>query len=108
MQKGVNDTKYSFISVPVENRVHVWIVTACVYLKFLCDLCQYSGVDINKEMTRYRVGLASSPISGFMVTYNKHTLGLEDLGTLEEQNWLNDQVRKEDPGVLSCQCRNSL
>lgn len=47
-------------------------------------------------MTRYRVGLASAPIAGFMVTYNKHTLGLEDLGTLEEQNWLNDQVRKEE------------
>uniref|UniRef100_A0A668VEQ3 Ubiquitin-like protease family profile domain-containing protein n=1 Tax=Oreochromis aureus TaxID=47969 RepID=A0A668VEQ3_OREAU len=28
----------------------------------------------------------------FMVTYNKHTLRLEDLGTLEEQNWLNDQI----------------
>ena len=28
-----------------------------------------------------------------MVTYNKHTLSLEDLGTLEEQNWVNDQVR---------------
>lgn len=47
-------------------------------------------------MTRYRVGLASAPISGFMVTYNKHTLGLEDLGTLEEQNWLNDQVRRHE------------
>lgn len=51
-------------------------------------------MDVKKEMTRYRVGLASAPIAGFMVTYNKHTLGLEDLGTLEEQNWLNDQVRK--------------
>lgn len=46
-------------------------------------------------MTRYRAGLASAPISGFMVMYNKHTLSLEDLGTLEEQNWLNDQVRKK-------------
>uniref|UniRef100_A0A8C4ISQ5 Ubiquitin-like protease family profile domain-containing protein n=1 Tax=Dicentrarchus labrax TaxID=13489 RepID=A0A8C4ISQ5_DICLA len=50
------------------------------------------GVDIKREMTRYRAGLASAPIAGFMVTYNKHTLGLEDLGTLEEQNWLNDQI----------------
>lgn len=55
----------------------------------------FSGVDIKKEMTRYRAGLASAPIAGFMVTYNKHTLGLEDLGTLEEQNWLNDQVKKD-------------
>lgn len=50
------------------------------------------SLDIKKEMTRYRAGLASVPIAGFMVTYNKHTLGLEDLSTLEEQNWLNDQI----------------
>lgn len=56
-------------------------------------------MDIKKEMTRYRVGLASAPISGFMVTYNKHTLGLDDLGTLEEQNWLNDQVGKDKVNV---------
>ncbi|XP_069579490.1 uncharacterized protein [Brachyistius frenatus] len=51
-----------------------------------------SGLDIKGEMTRYRAGLASAPIAGFMVMYNKHTLSLEDLGTLEEQNWLNDQI----------------
>ncbi|XP_068563707.1 uncharacterized protein [Cebidichthys violaceus] len=50
------------------------------------------GLDIKREMARYRTGLASAPIAGFMVSYNKHTLGLEDLGTLEEQNWLNDQI----------------
>uniref|UniRef100_A0AAQ4RSN9 Ubiquitin-like protease family profile domain-containing protein n=1 Tax=Gasterosteus aculeatus aculeatus TaxID=481459 RepID=A0AAQ4RSN9_GASAC len=50
-------------------------------------------LDIKRKMTRYRAGLASAPIAGFMVSYNKHTLGLEDLGTLEEQNWLNDQVK---------------
>lgn len=63
----------------------------------------FSGVDIKKEMSRYRAGLASAPIAGFMVTYNKHTLGLEDLGTLEEQNWLNDQVKK---GKALCSFRN--
>lgn len=47
-------------------------------------------------MTRYRAGLASAPIACFTVTYNKHNLGLEDLSTLEEQNWLNDQVGKEE------------
>ncbi|KAM3620423.1 uncharacterized protein V6R79_023261 [Siganus canaliculatus] len=50
------------------------------------------GLDIKKEVSRYRAGLASAPIAGFMVTYNKHTLSLEDLSTLEEQNWLNDQI----------------
>ncbi|XP_068445598.1 uncharacterized protein [Clinocottus analis] len=49
-------------------------------------------LDVKKTMTRYRAGLASAPIAGFMVSYNKHTLSLEDLGTLEEQNWLNDQI----------------
>ncbi|XP_037326148.2 uncharacterized protein LOC119216977 [Pungitius pungitius] len=49
-------------------------------------------LDIRGKMSRYRAGLASAPIAGFMVSYNKHTLGLEDLGTLEEQNWLNDQI----------------
>lgn len=52
----------------------------------------FSGLDIKGEMSRYRAGLASAPIAGFMVMYNKHTLSLEDLGTLEEQNWLNDQI----------------
>ncbi|CAL8307668.1 unnamed protein product [Lota lota] len=49
-------------------------------------------VHIPGEMRRFKAGLASAPVAGFMVTYNKHTLSLEDLGTLEEQNWLNDQV----------------
>ncbi|XP_032380808.1 uncharacterized protein LOC116694954 isoform X3 [Etheostoma spectabile] len=52
----------------------------------------FRGLDIKREMNRYRAGLASAPIAGFMVSYNKHTLGLEDLSTLEEQNWLNDQI----------------
>lgn len=56
----------------------------------------FRGLDIKGEMTRYRAGLASAPIAGFMVTYNKHTLSLEDLGTLEEQNWLNDQVKTDE------------
>ncbi|CAN9500301.1 unnamed protein product [Ophioblennius macclurei] len=51
-----------------------------------------SGLDIKGEIRRYRAGLASAPFTGFMITYNKHTLSLEDLGTLEEQNWLNDQI----------------
>uniref|UniRef100_A0A3B5LUQ1 Ubiquitin-like protease family profile domain-containing protein n=1 Tax=Xiphophorus couchianus TaxID=32473 RepID=A0A3B5LUQ1_9TELE len=40
----------------------------------------------------------------FMVTYNKHNLRLEDLGTLEDQNWLNDQVKK-DCGYLCLICQ---
>lgn len=50
------------------------------------------GLDIEKEVKQYRAGLASAPVAGFMVTHNKHTLSLEDLSTLEDQNWINDQI----------------
>uniref|UniRef100_A0A8C6USH4 SUMO specific peptidase 5 n=1 Tax=Neogobius melanostomus TaxID=47308 RepID=A0A8C6USH4_9GOBI len=50
------------------------------------------GLDIAKEVKQYRAGLASAPVAGFMVTHNKHTLSLEDLSTLEDQNWINDQI----------------
>lgn len=52
------------------------------------------SVDLEREIVRYQAGLASAPIAGFMVMYNKHSLSLEDLGTLEEQNWINDQVQR--------------
>uniref|UniRef100_A0A1A7WWX7 SUMO1/sentrin specific peptidase 5 n=1 Tax=Iconisemion striatum TaxID=60296 RepID=A0A1A7WWX7_9TELE len=51
-----------------------------------------SGLDIRRQMTRYRAGLAVVPVACFMVTYNKHTLRLEDLNTLEDQSWVNDQI----------------
>uniref|UniRef100_A0A3P8WKF9 Sentrin-specific protease 5-like n=1 Tax=Cynoglossus semilaevis TaxID=244447 RepID=A0A3P8WKF9_CYNSE len=50
------------------------------------------GLNIKAEVSRYRSGLASAPIAGFKVMHNKHNLSLEDLSTLEEQNWLNDQI----------------
>lgn len=50
------------------------------------------GLDIEKEVKQYRAGLASAPVAGFMLTHNKHTLSLDDLSTLEEQNWINDQI----------------
>lgn len=81
----------------------MWNVKACavVCLKAcmppLCFCCR--SVDLKREIARYRAGLASAPIAGFMVMYNKHSLSLEDLGTLEEQNWINDQVQRlEDVG----------
>ncbi|TNM88260.1 hypothetical protein fugu_006481 [Takifugu bimaculatus] len=52
----------------------------------------HRSVDLKGEIARYRAGLASAPVAGFMVMYNKHSLSLEDLGTLEEQNWINDQI----------------
>lgn len=49
-------------------------------------------LNINSEVARYKEGLASAPMNSFTVTYNKHSLTLEDLSTLDEQNWVNDQV----------------
>ncbi|XP_077391100.1 uncharacterized protein LOC144027446 isoform X2 [Festucalex cinctus] len=57
-----------------------------------CDDFSNSGLNIQREVARYKAALASAPVAGFMVVYNKHTLSLEDLGTLEDQNWINDQI----------------
>uniref|UniRef100_A0A673CCT0 Ubiquitin-like protease family profile domain-containing protein n=1 Tax=Sphaeramia orbicularis TaxID=375764 RepID=A0A673CCT0_9TELE len=65
------------------------LATSLLFSSF--SVC-FRGLDIGVEVSRYRAGLASTPVAGFMVTYNKHTLSLEDLGALEEQNWLNDQI----------------
>ncbi|XP_069829895.1 sentrin-specific protease 5 [Dendropsophus ebraccatus] len=47
---------------------------------------------IRKEMAKYRAKNSKTPGCGFQVCYKKHTLYLEDLVTLDEQQWLNDQV----------------
>ncbi|KAL7867403.1 hypothetical protein AOLI_G00152170 [Acnodon oligacanthus] len=47
---------------------------------------------IHAEVMKYKAGLACAPMHFFKVTYNKHTLALDDLSTLDDQNWVNDQV----------------
>ncbi|XP_071010939.1 sentrin-specific protease 5 [Oncorhynchus clarkii lewisi] len=49
-------------------------------------------LNIHSEMMKYKASLASTPMKCFKVDYNKHTLTLEDLSTLDDQNWVNDQV----------------
>ncbi|XP_057595674.1 sentrin-specific protease 5 isoform X4 [Hippopotamus amphibius kiboko] len=44
---------------------------------------------INREITNYR---ARHQKCNFRVFYNKHMLDVDDLATLDGQNWLNDQV----------------
>ncbi|KAM8889060.1 uncharacterized protein ACB058_007075 [Synchiropus picturatus] len=61
-------------------------------MKSNCEDLSNMGLNIKGEMARYQTGLASAPFSGFMVMYNKHSLSLEDLATLEDQNWVNDQI----------------
>ncbi|XP_040910278.1 sentrin-specific protease 3-like [Toxotes jaculatrix] len=47
---------------------------------------------IFSEVTRYRAATVQKPVPSFQVVYKKHTLTLDDLSTLADQNWLNDQV----------------
>lgn len=47
---------------------------------------------IYSEVAKHKDVLARRPLPSFRVVYNKHTLTLEDLSTLDQQNWLNDQV----------------
>ncbi|XP_049735657.1 sentrin-specific protease 5 isoform X4 [Elephas maximus indicus] len=44
---------------------------------------------INREITNYR---ARHQKCNFRIFYNKHMLDMDDLTTLDGQNWLNDQV----------------
>lgn len=47
---------------------------------------------INKEITKYRMRHPKSSTCNFRVFYNKHMLDMDDLATLDGQNWLNDQI----------------
>ncbi|XP_018121144.1 sentrin-specific protease 5 isoform X2 [Xenopus laevis] len=47
---------------------------------------------ISKEITKYRAKHSKAPTCNFRVFYNKHMLDMDDLATLDGQNWLNDQV----------------
>ncbi|XP_075703840.1 uncharacterized protein LOC142697930 [Rhinoderma darwinii] len=47
---------------------------------------------ISKEMAKYRAKISRNIGCGFRIGYNKHTLYMEDLVTLDEQQWLNDQI----------------
>ncbi|XP_076000713.1 sentrin-specific protease 5-like [Genypterus blacodes] len=47
---------------------------------------------IFSEVTRYQSTVLQRPIPSFRVVCKKHTLTLEDLSTLANENWLNDQV----------------
>uniref|UniRef100_A0A8C7PHN8 Ubiquitin-like protease family profile domain-containing protein n=1 Tax=Oncorhynchus mykiss TaxID=8022 RepID=A0A8C7PHN8_ONCMY len=65
-------------------------------LEHLKNKCNTDFIDkklnIHLEVLKYKAGLASIPMNCFKVDYNKHTLTLEDLSTLDDQNWVNDQV----------------
>ncbi|XP_074545034.1 sentrin-specific protease 5-like [Halichoeres trimaculatus] len=47
---------------------------------------------IFSEVAKYRSAVLRKPAPSFRVVYKKHSLTLDDLSTLADQNWLNDQV----------------
>uniref|UniRef100_A0A669AY94 SUMO specific peptidase 5 n=1 Tax=Oreochromis niloticus TaxID=8128 RepID=A0A669AY94_ORENI len=67
----------------------------------------YTGLSDRKntvlsEVTRYRAAILQKPVPSFQVVYKKHTLTLDDLLTLADQNWLNDQVKLLNLRILNC------
>ncbi|KAF7661349.1 hypothetical protein LDENG_00263620 [Lucifuga dentata] len=65
----------------------------------LSHLKRKSTIDLNdrkhlifSEVTEYQSAVVRKPIPSFQVVYKRHTLTLDDLSTLADQNWLNDQV----------------
>ncbi|KAL0966783.1 hypothetical protein UPYG_G00300070 [Umbra pygmaea] len=68
-------------------------IDVVIHLKKLLntDLTEWMHY-ISKALLKYRAALSRVPMASFRVLYNKHTLTLEDLSTLDHENWLNDQV----------------
>uniref|UniRef100_A0A1A7W8N0 SUMO1/sentrin specific peptidase 5 n=1 Tax=Iconisemion striatum TaxID=60296 RepID=A0A1A7W8N0_9TELE len=56
--------------------------------------CDFSGRKnlIIFEVARYQAAVLEKPVPPFRVVYKKHIVTLDDLLTLADQNWLNDQV----------------
>lgn len=61
--------------------------TGCILLSYLCRKHA-----ILLEVAKYQTMIIQKPVPSFRVVYKKHTLTLDDLSTLADQNWLNDQV----------------
>lgn len=51
------------------------------------------------EVDKYRTAIVQKSVPSFQVVYRKHTLTLDDLCTLADQNWLNDQVGAQFPSM---------
>ncbi|KAM9315929.1 sentrin-specific protease 5 [Gastrophryne carolinensis] len=47
---------------------------------------------ISKEISKFRAKHSKTTACSFRVLYNKHVLDMDDLTTLDGQNWINDQV----------------
>lgn len=56
----------------------------------LFSLCRKKAVI--HEVAQYLTQVEQKSLPSFQLVYKKHTLTLDDLSTLADQNWLNDQV----------------
>uniref|UniRef100_A0A1A8S2Q8 SUMO1/sentrin specific peptidase 5 n=1 Tax=Nothobranchius rachovii TaxID=451742 RepID=A0A1A8S2Q8_9TELE len=59
--------------------------------KFSCDFGDWKNL-IFSEVSRSQAAILEKPAPLFRVVYKKHIVTLDDLLTLADQNWLNDQV----------------
>uniref|UniRef100_A0A3Q1K9Z1 Ubiquitin-like protease family profile domain-containing protein n=1 Tax=Anabas testudineus TaxID=64144 RepID=A0A3Q1K9Z1_ANATE len=59
--------------------------------RFNTDFTDMKNVIIS-AVAKYQTVIIQKPVPFFQVVYKKHTLTLDDLSTLADQNWLNDQV----------------
>nr|XP_040028141.1 uncharacterized protein LOC120816534 isoform X1 [Gasterosteus aculeatus aculeatus]XP_040028142.1 uncharacterized protein LOC120816534 isoform X1 [Gasterosteus aculeatus aculeatus]XP_040028143.1 uncharacterized protein LOC120816534 isoform X1 [Gasterosteus aculeatus aculeatus]XP_040028144.1 uncharacterized protein LOC120816534 isoform X1 [Gasterosteus aculeatus aculeatus]XP_040028146.1 uncharacterized protein LOC120816534 isoform X1 [Gasterosteus aculeatus aculeatus]XP_040028147.1 uncharacte len=59
--------------------------------KFHTDFSDRKNFVIS-EVIKSQTVIVQKPVPSFQVVYKKHTLTLDDLSTLADQNWLNDQV----------------
>ncbi|XP_056149319.1 sentrin-specific protease 5-like isoform X2 [Lampris incognitus] len=60
--------------------------------KFNTDFSKSTKQQVLSEVISYQTSVAQTSVPSFQVVYKKHTLTLDDLSTLADQNWLNDQV----------------
>ncbi|KAJ7986213.1 hypothetical protein DPEC_G00337630 [Dallia pectoralis] len=95
-QLGIKDIIHEFLEVFYLKYGSFIPLSETDIIEHLKNKC-ISGIsdkklNINSEVVRYKAALASTPMNIFKVDYNKHTLTLEDLSTLDYQNWVNDQV----------------
>ncbi|XP_052336167.1 uncharacterized protein LOC118358902 isoform X2 [Oncorhynchus keta] len=96
IHEGIRDLIHEFLELFYVTYGSFIPLSETDVLAHLKNKCNTDFIDkklnIHLEVLKYKAGLASIPMNCFKVDYNKHTLTLEDLSTLDDQNWVNDQV----------------
>ncbi|XP_021171337.2 sentrin-specific protease 5 [Fundulus heteroclitus] len=71
--------------------LHIRDVLRHLKRKFNSDFNDRKNM-ILSEVDKYRTAIVKKSVPSFQVVYKKHVLTLEDLLTLADEQWLNDQV----------------